>query len=124
MLNNCTFIGRLTRDPELKYLPSGMAIVSFTLAVNRFKKDETDFLQIKAFKKQAENAANYLNKGSMCAVDCRVQTGSYEKDDGQKVYTTDFIAHQVVFLDSKNSSNSNQSQKHEPLVITDEDIPF
>ncbi|MDX8367839.1 single-stranded DNA-binding protein [Cytobacillus sp. IB215665] len=120
MLNKCIFIGRLTRDPELRHGGTGIAIATFTLAVNRFNNQEADFLPIKLFKKQAENAANYLKKGSLCAVEARVQTGSYEKD-GKKQFTTDFVANQVVFLDQK---SSNDSKNEQPVEISDDDLPF
>ena len=103
-MNNVSLVGRITKDLELKYTPSGMAYCKFTLAVNRqFKKEgqpEADFLPVTVFNKQAENLANYMTKGSQIGVNGQIQTGSYEKD-GQRVFTTDIIAQSVQFLESK-----------------------
>ena len=109
-MNICTLIGRLTRDPELKFLQSGMANGRFTLAVDRDlskeKKQEAeakgqptaDFINIVAWGKTAENCANYLTKGRFVAVQGRIQTGGYEKD-GKRVYTTEVVAQNVQFLE-------------------------
>ena len=106
-MNQVILIGRLTRDPELRYTPSGTAICSFTLAVDkdltREKRQEmeaggqstADFIRIVVWGRQGENCANYLSKGSQCAVHGRIQTGSYEAGDGSKRYTTDIVANRV-----------------------------
>jgi single-strand DNA-binding protein len=100
-MNNVILIGRLTKDPELRYMQSdNTAIAKFTLAVDRAKKDETDFIRITVFGKQAENCDKYLKKGRQAAVQGRLQTGSYTKD-GHTVYTTDVIASRVEFLGGK-----------------------
>ena len=97
-MNNVILIGRLTKDPELRYMQSdNTAIAKFTLAVDRAKKDEADFIRITVFGKQAENCDKYLKKGRQAAVQGRLQTGSYTKD-GHTVYTTDVIANRVEFL--------------------------
>lgn len=102
MLNRFIGIGRLTRDPELKYTPSGTAVAKFTLAINRkFNRDETDFIDIVAWRGLAENCANYLGKGSMAAVEGRLQIRPYETQDGQKRKALEIVADDVRFLDSK-----------------------
>lgn len=103
-MNNVTLVGRLTRNPELK---SGSVIVArFSVAIDRGKDKDgndrgTDFPNVVVFGKQAENCAKYLEKGRQVAVQGRIQTGSYEKKDGTKVYTTDVVADRVEFLGSK-----------------------
>lgn len=115
MINRTVLVGRLTKDPELKYTQSGIAVCRFTLAVNRpFKSEDgqqqADFIQIVAWRKQAENVANYLHKGSLAGVDGRIQTGSFEGQDGKRVYTTEVVADSVQFLEPRNSSeNANSS---------------
>ena len=109
-MNKTFLIGRLTRDPELRYSSSNMAIVNFTIAIDRqfTNKDgqrETDFIRIVAYNKQAENVKKYVTKGALVAVDCRIQTGSYDDKDGKRVYTTDVVADRVQFLDTKNQSS-------------------
>ena len=107
-MNKVMLIGRITRDPELRYTSSNIPSVRFTLAVNRpFENQngerETDFINIVVWRKQAENVKKYVSKGSLVAVEGRIQTGSYEKD-GQRVYTTDVVADNVQFLESKAQS--------------------
>lgn len=145
MINTTTLVGRMTKDPELKYGNSGTAICGFTLAVNRnFKTQDgqdADFIQVKCFKKQAENVANFLRKGSLTGVVGRIQTGSYENQEGKRIFTTEVIADSVQFLEPKNSGQApqqnNQSaqnnQRNEtdpfqpgggPIEVTDDDLPF
>ncbi|MBM5707777.1 single-stranded DNA-binding protein, partial [Listeria ivanovii] len=93
MMNRVVLVGRLANDVELKYTPSGVAVATFRLAVNRpFKNQngdqEADFINIVVWRKPAENAANYLRKGSLAGVDGRVQTRNYEGQDGKRVYVT------------------------------------
>lgn len=112
-MNKVFLIGRLTRDPELRYTSSNIPTASFSIAVNRnFTNQngerEADFINIVVWRKQAENVKNYLTKGSQVAIDGRIQTRSYDGQDGQKRYVTEVIADNVQFLDSKGSS-SNQS---------------
>jgi single-strand DNA-binding protein len=105
MLNRVILIGRLCTDPTLKYTPQGTAVCTFTLAVGRkFKRDETDFIPIVVWQKAAENCAQYLTKGSQCAVEGRIQTRNYENQEGRKVYVTEVVAEDVRFLDSKGGS--------------------
>ncbi len=101
-MNRVSLVGRLTSKPELRYTGSQIAYTKFSIAVNRvFKRDETDFINITAWRKQAENVCQYLDKGSLVSVDGRIQTGSYTDQDGNKKYTFDVIADSVQFLESK-----------------------
>lgn len=112
-MNKVVLIGRVTRDPELRYTSSNIPNTRFTLAVNRtFQnqngENEADFIPIVVWRKQAENVKKYVSKGSLVAVEGRIQTGSYEKD-GQRVYTTDVVADNVQFLESKGASEARGS---------------
>lgn len=122
-MNKVMLIGRITRDPELRYTSSNIPSVRFTLAVNRpFENQngerEADFINIVVWRKQAENVKKYVSKGSLVAVEGRIQTGSYEKD-GQRVYTTDVVADNVQFLESK-----SQSQNRVQDDVTPSDFAF
>lgn len=102
-MNHIILVGRLTRDPELKYTPSGVPVANFDLAVDRplqkDKEKETDFIRIVVWNKLAENCANYLGKGRLIAVEGRLQIRSYEGQDGQKRYVAEVVASEVQFLD-------------------------
>ncbi len=122
-MNKVVLIGRVTRDPELRYTASNIPNVRFTLAVNRpFENQngerEADFINIVVWRKQAENVKKYVTKGSLIAVEGRIQTGSYERD-GQRVYTTDVVADNVQFLESK-----SQSQDKVKDDVTPADFAF
>lgn len=109
MINRVVLVGRLTKDPELRYTPNGIAVARFTLAVNRtFSSQsgerEADFINCVVWRKQAENTANFLKKGSLAGVEGRIQTGSYEGQDGKRVYTTEVVADSVQFLEPRNAS--------------------
>lgn len=112
MINRVVLVGRLTKDPELKYTPNGIASCRFTLAVNRAFKSEgeqqADFIQCVAWRKQAENLANFQRKGNLLGVEGRIQTGSYEGQDGKRVYTTDVVADSIQFLEPRNSAGDSQ----------------
>ncbi len=115
-MNNVVLIGRLARDPELRYTSTQTPVCHFTLAVDRPRQqngDRTaDFIRITVFGKQAENCDRYLQKGRQAAVQGRIQTGSYQKD-GKPVYTTDIIADRVEFLGGGNGgSNSGRSNSY------------
>ncbi|EAF4751666.1 single-stranded DNA-binding protein [Listeria monocytogenes] len=121
MMNRVVLVGRLTKDPELRYTPAGVAVATFTLAVNRpFKngqgEQEADFIQCVVWRKPAENVANFLKKGSLTGVDGRVQTRNYEGDDGKRVYVTEIVAESVQFLEPKQNAvegstpNNNQNE--------------
>lgn len=151
MLNRVVLVGRLTKDPELRYTPNGVAVANFTLAVNRpFKnqagESEADFINCVVWRKPAENLAQYTSKGSLIGVDGRIQTRSYEGNDGKRIFVTEVVADSVQFLDTKKSesnSQSNQSKtyngggqanqqnnedpfsgKGEPIEIPESDLPF
>ena len=104
-MNRVELIGRLTKHPEPRRSPAGSAVLKFTLAVNRQRKQpgqpEADFISCTAFGKIAENMERYLDKGSQVSVEGRIQTGSYVNKSGQTVYTTDVICDHVGFLDQK-----------------------
>lgn len=131
MLNRVVLVGRLTKDPDLRYSQSGTAVCSFTLAVERQFKNaqgekETDFIPIVCFKQLGELCANFLSKGKLAAVDGRIQVRSYEGKDGKKVYVTEIVADNVQFLSPKDSnaapSTDFASNAHE--VNFSEEIPF
>jgi single-strand DNA-binding protein len=116
-MNKVFLIGRLTRDPELRYTGNNTPVASFSLAVNRnFTNQqgerEADFFNITVWRKQAENVKNYLSQGSQVAVEGRLQTRSYDDKDGQRRYVTEVVADNVEFLGSKNSSNNSSNGSH------------
>lgn len=126
-MNNVALIGRLTRDPELKYSQSGKAYCRFTVAVNReFNKDEADFINCLAFNKTAETIAEWLGKGRRIALQGRIQTGSYENKNGDTVYTVEVVADRFEFIDnSKTQESKNQIYSNNNDVIDDnDDFPF
>lgn len=101
-MNKVVLIGRLTREPDARYTTDGKPVTRYTLAVDRrFKKDEADYINCVVFGKSAEFASKYLHKGTKIAVTGRIQTGSYEKKDGSKVYTTDIVVEDQEFAESK-----------------------
>lgn len=107
MLNRVILIGRLTKDPELRYTPAGVAVAQFTLAVDRtFSSNqgerEADFIPIVTWRQLAETCANYLRKGRLAAVEGRIQVRNYENNEGRRVYVTEVIADNVRFLESAN----------------------
>ena len=107
MLNRVILIGRLTHDPELRYTPNGTAVCRFTLAVNRrYNREQTDFIDIVAWRGLAENCANYLGKGRLAAVDGSIQVRTYETQDGQKRKVTEVVAEDIRFLDRAGTSGS------------------
>jgi len=112
-------IGRMTAQPELSFSKNGVAICTFTLAIDRqFDREKTDFIRVKCFKKVAENTANYCDKGSLVAVNGSVQVDTYEKD-GQRRSFTNIIANQVKFLDTKNSQKPNGKDISKKLYYGD-----
>ena len=114
MTNRVVLIGRLTKDPDLKYSESNLPVLRFTIAVNRTFTDQNgqrqaDFINCVAFRKQAENMARFLGRGSQIAVEGRIQTRNYQGKDGNTVYVTEVVAESVQFLESKNSPYSRQN---------------
>ena len=115
-MNKVVLIGRLTRDPELRYTGSNIPVASFSLAVNRTYTNqagerEADFINIVVWRKQAENVKNYLSQGSQVAVDGRIQTRTYDGEDGKKRYITEVVADNVEFLGTKGSNNNSATQQ-------------
>ena len=128
MLNRVVLIGRLTKDPELRYTPNGVAVTSFALAVDRNFKSaqgerETDFINILVWRQLAENCANFLAKGKLAAVDGRLQIRSYEGQDGQKRTMAEVIAENVRFLSPK-EDDARQMNMTGQRYGNEEDTPW
>ncbi|ENG4426094.1 single-stranded DNA-binding protein [Listeria monocytogenes] len=118
MMNRVVLVGRLTKDPELRYTPAGVAVATFTLAVNRTFTNqngerEADFIQCVVWRKPAENVANFLKKGSMAGVDGRIQTRNYEDNDGKRVFVTEVVAESVQFLEPRNHAEDATSNNYQ-----------
>lgn len=126
-MNSVNLTGRLTRDPEVRYTDNGLSIARVSIAVDRrFKKDgeqSADFPNIVAFGKTAEFIEKWFKKGTKIEVSGRIQTGSYTKEDGTKVYTTDVVAEQVGFSESKASSTGTSQNIPSSLDDGFMDIP-
>jgi single-strand DNA-binding protein len=138
MLNRTVLVGRLTADPTLRYTPNGVPVATFTLAVNRpFKtngEQEADFINCVVWRKPAENVANFLKKGSLAGVDGRLQSRSYDGQNG-KVYVTEVQAESVQFLEPKGEKKQQEEvpktkvsedpfQGNGAITIQDDDLPF
>jgi len=140
MINNVVLVGRLTRDAELRYTQSNIAVATFTLAVNRpFKNEagerEADFINCVIWRQSAENLANWAKKGSLIGIIGRIQVRSYEKD-GQRRYVTEVVAESVALLESRNSQhgqgqgnsfqngNSSPFADPNPFDLPDDGLPF
>lgn len=131
-MNKVVLIGRLTADPDIRHTQSGKCVASYRLAVDRvFKSDgqpEADFINCVAWGKSGEFCQKYLHKGMKIALEGRIQTGSYTKDDGTKVYTTDVIVEHHEFCESKRSSDSGSyTESAQGFTEIDEDgsdLPF
>lgn len=153
MINNVVLVGRLTKDPDLKYTASGQAVATFSLAVNRnFTNQngerEADFINCVIWRKPAETLANYAHKGTLIGITGRIQTRNYENQQGQRVYVTEVVAENFYLLEKKSSesqSNYNAPEQHSNdfqgnnhannhanntpfegsnLDISDDDLPF
>ncbi len=135
-MNKVILVGRLTRDPEVRYTPSGKVVAQFTLAVDRFTgqgQKEADFVPIVVWGKVAEVCGNNLTKGQKVLTDGRLQVRSYEDKSGQKRWVTEVIANSVEFLDRRNpdagNSGGGMRDKDEagsfgPEIFPDDDVPF
>lgn len=134
-MNKIMLIGRLTKNPELRYTQSGSAVASFTLAVNRrFSNQngerEADFINCVAWNKAAEFVANYFKKGQQMALEGRLQVRTYDGNDGQRHWVTEVVAEQIEFCGSKNESASKSapgnvgSDLGQEIVFDDNDLPF
>lgn len=142
MLNNVVLVGRMTKDAELHYTPSNQAVATFSLAVNRnFKSQngerEADFINCVIWRQQAENLANWAKKGALIGITGRIQTRSYENQQGQRVYVTEVVADSFQLLESRKDREGGQSQGYShpdfsrqtqmnanPMDISDDDLPF
>ncbi|WP_018923273.1 single-stranded DNA-binding protein [Salsuginibacillus kocurii] len=159
MINRVVLVGRLTRDPELRYTPNGVAVCNFGIAVNRtftnqHGEREADFFNCVVWRKQAENVANYLKKGSQAGIDGRLQSRSYENNEGRRVTVVEVVGDSVQFLEPRGGSGTanndpygapsqetsgggyggqqdSQSLKNDPFAdqgkaidISDDDLPF
>ncbi|BDR57805.1 single-stranded DNA-binding protein [Xylocopilactobacillus apicola] len=114
MINNVVLVGRLTKDPDLRYTGNGTAVASFTVAVDRNFTNtqgnrETDFINCVVWRKQAETFANYMHKGSLVGVEGRLQTRNYEGNDGKRVYVTEVLVNNFSFLEPKGSGGGNNN---------------
>ena len=138
-MNRVNLIGRLTKDPELRFTPgTGMAVSTFTIAIDRRKankdgKKEADFIPIVVWGKQGESVANYMSKGRLIGISGRIQTRNYEGKDGIRRYVTEIVADEVQFLDYKNNSSNNVTNDNNSTsydsgwtdqVDDDDEIPF
>lgn len=110
MLNRVVLAGRLTKDPDLRYTPNGVAVANFTIAVNRpFSNNQgdrdADFINCVVWRRAAENLANFMSKGSLVGVDGRLQSRSFDNQEGKRVFVTEVVADSVQFLESKGGSS-------------------
>lgn len=149
MMNSVCLVGRTTKDPELRYTPSNVAVATFSLAVNRTFKDangerEADFINCVIWRQQAENLANWAKKGALIGITGRIQTRSYENQQGQRVYVTEVVAENFQMLESRAAREGNQQNqgntfqngnsssggynspfgRSNPMDISDDDLPF
>ncbi|CYU98680.1 single-stranded DNA-binding protein [Streptococcus suis] len=138
MINNIVLVGRLTRDVELRYTPSNQAVATFTLAVNRnFKNQSTgereaDFINCVMWRQQAENLANWTKKGHLIGITGRIQTRSYDNQQGQRVYVTEVVAESFQVLEKRDNTANHSSMDEQmppnfagqPMDITDDGLPF
>lgn len=149
MINRTVLVGRLTRDPELRYTQSGIAVANFTVACDRpftgqDGKKEADFINCVVWRKQAENVAQYLKKGSLAGVEGRLEVSSYDDTDGKRQYKTTVVADSVKFLSTKGTpddtppaskpqndwQSKQQKQSADPfsaggsIDLNDDDLPF
>lgn len=140
MMNSTCLVGRLTKDVDLRYTQSNVAVATFTLAVNRpFKNEngdrEADFINCVMWRQQAKNLANWAKKGALIGITGRIQTRSYDNQQGQRVYVTEVVAEQFQLLESRNSQGQQGQRSQEQqapdfsrqgalMDISDDDLPF
>lgn len=127
-MNNVSLVGRLTKDPELKYTANGKANVVFTLAVNRRPdkdgKVTADFIRCLAWNKTAEFIAQYFKKGMAIGLDGQIRTGSYKREDGTTIYTTDVLVNNVEFVERKQSGTASEEPLGTEVEFSDDELPF
>nr|WP_027970303.1 single-stranded DNA-binding protein [Streptococcus castoreus] len=130
MINNIVLVGRMTKDAELRYTPSQVAVATFTLAVNRrFKEQngerEADFINCVIWRQPAENLANWAKKGALIGITGRIQTRNYENQQGQRVYVTEVVAESFQILEKRdNTANTNSLADNMPDYGPEPDLPF
>ena len=140
MWNNVVLVGRLTKDADLRYTQSNVAVATFTLAVNRtFKSEnrerEADFINCVMWRKQAENLANWAKKGALIGITGRIQTRTYDNQQGQRVYVTEVVAENFQLMEFKKDNSQPVVDSHDqqapnfarnsnPMDISDDDLPF
>ncbi|MDR5621872.1 single-stranded DNA-binding protein [Staphylococcus haemolyticus] len=143
MINRVVLVGRLTKDPEFRTTPNGVNVATSTLAVNRTFTNtngerEADFINVVVFRNQADNVNNYLRKGQLAGVDGRIQSRSYENQEGRRIFVTEIVADSVQFLEPKNNNQQNnqpQQQRGQASAgnnpfgnnnadVDDDDLPF
>lgn len=126
MINRFIGVGRLTKNPEFRTTPNGVSVTTFTIAVNRTFTNaqgerEADFINCVTFRKQADNVNKFLTKGSLAGVEGRIQTRSYENNEGRRIFVTEVVCDSVQFLDTKNNNGNNNRQQTEQ---TQQENPF
>lgn len=126
MINRFIGVGRLTKDPEFRTTPNGVSVTTFTIAVNRTFTNaqgerEADFINCVTFRKRADNVNKFLTKGSLAGVEGRIQTRSYENNEGRRIFVTEVVCDSVQFLDTKNNNGNNNRQQTEQ---TQQEKPF
>jgi single-strand binding protein len=129
MLNRVVLIGRLTKDPELRYTPTGIPVTTFILAVNRSFTNsqgerEAGFIPVQVWRGVAENCAKYLKKGRLVAVAGRIQTRSYDGPDGQRRYTWEVVADEVQFLEWGEKKGQDDIPGFSDVEMDDNELPF
>lgn len=131
MINNVVLVGRLTKDPELRYTPSNVAVASFSLAVNRnFKNQAGDreavFISCIMWRQQAENFANWCKKGNLVGIKGRIQTRNYENQEGRRVYLTEVVAENFERLEKRDdtANRSNIEEQMPGYTLEEDDFPF
>ncbi len=143
MINRVVLVGRLTKDPDLRYTASNVPVASFTIAVSRpfvnqaSGERDADFIPVVIWRKQAENVKKFLVKGSLTGVEGRIQTRNYDDKDGTRRYVTEIVADNVYFLEAKGSADSaaesstnaaeekeDDEFKYDNVKFTDNDLPF
>jgi len=130
-MNRVILIGHLTKDPELRYTPSGVAVTQFTLAVDRpftnsSGEREADFIPIVVWRQLAETCANYLRKGRLAAVEGRMQVRHYDNEEGRRVYVTEVVAENLRFLSRAKDQDAASGVQTDPfpMDINEDDLPF
>ena len=138
MINNVVLVGRIVREPELRYTPQNTAVATFTLAVNRRFKNakgerEADFINCVIWRQPAENLANWVKKGALVGITGSIQVRNYENKEGQRVYVTEVLADNFQMLESssnKTEKGKTKSQQDKdpfassPMEVSDDDLPF